>query len=143
MKKDSNGRSAATTPEQPYPGQSLGRPSDGPGSLASILRRIIAFFIDWYLCWGLLTLAGLGDQSWLLLIVVYLYMSLLVGFGGHTVGHMIVGAQVQTLDGHPAGFATAFLRSFLVMLVLPVFMMDKDTRGVHDRIRHTALVRFR
>ena len=45
--------------------------------------------------------------------------------------------------GRPVGYATAFLRSFLVMLLLPVLMMDKDTRGVHDRIRHTALVRIR
>ncbi|QNV37081.1 RDD family protein [Rothia terrae] len=143
MKNDSYGSSSIKNNEQPYPGQSLGRPSDGPGSIASIIRRVIAFFIDWYLCWGLLALAGFADQSWLLLIVVYLYMSLLIGFGGHTVGQLVVGAQVQTLDGRPVGYATAFLRSFLVMLLLPVLMMDKDTRGVHDRIRHTALVRIR
>lgn len=129
--------------DQAYPGENMGRPQSGPGSLARFGRRIIAFAIDWYLCWGVLALLGHSDQQILLLILVWLYQVLTIGFSGHTVGHFVVGIQVQRLDGEPAGWLTALIRSTLVMLVIPVFLMDADQRGVHDRIRHTLLVKFR
>lgn len=129
--------------DQAYPGEHAGRPQKGPGSIGRFGRRLIAFVLDWYLCWGILALLGLADQSVLLLVVVWLYQILTVGFMGHTLGHLLLGMQVQTVGGQPAGWLTALIRSTLVMLVIPVFMMDADQRGVHDRVRHTVLVRVR
>ena len=132
---------------QNYPGEYMGRPQKGPGSLARFGRRILAFIVDWYLCWGILALIGWPQgnvaQSITLLIFVWLYQSVCVGFMGHTLGHLLLGMQVQRLDGTPAGWATGFVRSSLIMLVIPVFLMDADQRGAHDRIRNTALVRIR
>lgn len=129
--------------DQAYPGEHMGRPQTGPGSLARFGRRLIAFALDWYLCWGVLALLGFAEQQVALLIVVWLYQVLTVGFSGHTVGHFLLGIQVQTLGGQPAGWVSALVRASLVMLIIPVFLMDADQRGVHDRARHTLLVRFR
>lgn len=128
---------------QRYPGEYLGRPQTGPGSIARFSRRILAFVLDWYLCWGILALCGWADRSVVLLVLVWIYQILCVGFMGHTLGHFLCGVQVQTLDGRPAGWLTALIRSSLIMLILPVLMMDGDQRGVHDRSRGTVLIRFR
>lgn len=133
--------------DQTYPGEQMSRPQKGPGSIARFGRRILAFILDWYLCWGLLLLVGIHQDSVfgsvVLLITVLLYQILCVGFMGHTLGHMLLGMQVQRTNGQPAGWLTALIRSFMVMLVLPVFIMDADQRGIHDRIRNTVLVRIR
>ncbi|HMH35886.1 MAG TPA: hypothetical protein VK584_03030, partial [Streptosporangiaceae bacterium] len=48
------GTAQLTTPpaaeKETYPGQGLGLPERGPGSVASMPRRILALFIDWLLC---------------------------------------------------------------------------------------------
>ncbi len=128
---------------QTYPGEHMGRPQKGPGSLARFGRRLVAFVLDWYICWGMLALLGWGSQSVALLIFVWLYQIACVGFMGHTLGHLLCGMQVQRLDGQPAGWLTALIRSSLIMLIILVFIMDGDQRGIHDRIRHTLLVRIR
>ena len=48
--------SASAGTESEYPGQRLGLPESGPGSVAGIGRRLGALVIDWLLCeaiaWG-------------------------------------------------------------------------------------------
>ena len=68
---------------------------------------------------------------------------LAVGFMGHSVGHLVLGMQVQTLDGRPIGFARAFVRTVLLALVIPALIMDRDQRGLNDRLIGTVLVRIR
>ena len=51
--------------------------------------------------------------------------------------------QVQTLEGTPAGFGRAAIRSGLLILVIPVLITDEHGRGYHDRAAGTVLVRFR
>ncbi|MFC6257218.1 RDD family protein, partial [Kocuria oceani] len=68
---------------------------------------------------------------------------LLVGATGHTPGHWVTGLQVQTLDGRPAGFARAVVRSLLLCLLIPPVVFDPDQRGLHDRAADTILVRTR
>ncbi|WP_308936395.1 RDD family protein [Rothia aerolata] len=132
---------------QQYPGQHLGRPESGPGSIARGGRRILAFIIDWFLCYGLMALVGLGGSSiaenTAVLVLFWLYQTVCVGFMGHTLGHLLLGLQVQRMDGAPAGWISGLVRATLVMLVLPVIIMDSDQRGLHDRARHTLLVRIR
>lgn len=143
-RKDIGGWLEGPPSNQLYPGEHMGRPPQGPGSIARFGRRIVAFVIDWYLCWAILALFGHATSSVfdnvLLIVMTWCYQVLTVGVMGHTIGHMVCGMQVQTLNGQPAGWLTALLRSTLVMLVVPIFMMDADQRGVHDRIRHTVLV---
>lgn len=137
--------------DQLYPGQDMGRPQKGRGSVARPLRRLVAFTLDWFLVEGffyiLTQTLWLGAPSALVdtvqLVFFWLYMTAAVGFMGHTVGHFALGMQVQTLDGRPVGWLTALIRQTMVMLVLPVVIMDADQRGLHDRARHSILVMFR
>ena len=41
---------------QAYPGQPLGLPEHGPGSLARMGRRLVALLVDWLLAYGLAAL---------------------------------------------------------------------------------------
>lgn len=134
-----------------YPGQGMGRPQKGRGSIARPMRRIIAFWLDWLLVKGSIVLLGrfvfpgLEDAALDVLVIIFfwLYMVSAVGFMGHTVGHFALGMQVQRLDGQPAGWLSALIRQTMVMLVLPPLIMDADQRGLHDRARHTILVIIR
>lgn len=141
---DARRPSAPADAETGYPGQGLGRPQDGPGSIPSLIRRVGGLFIDWgiavALAWALLPYewVNLGITGiWLVLTI------LAVGFMGHSVGHLILGMQVQTLDGRPIGFAKAFVRTVLIALVIPALIMDRDQRGLNDRAIGTVLVRIR
>ena len=65
----------------------------------------------------------------------------LVGATGHTPGHLLLGLQVQTPAGRPAGFARAAVRSLLLCLVIPAVVFDPDQRGLHDKAMNTLLIR--
>ena len=109
-------------------------------------RRIAAFLVDWYLIYGLygmLTGWPMGWEQILVLVAFLLYQVLLVGSLGHSLGHWLLGMQVQTLEGTPAGFGRAAIRSGLLILVIPVLITDEHGRGYHDRAAGTVLVRFR
>jgi uncharacterized RDD family membrane protein YckC len=130
---------------QQYPGQRLGRPEEGPGSVGRFGRRLVALLVDWYLCWALAQWLlpewnehGLVTLGFLLVLNV-----VLVGATGHTPGHFALGLQVQTMEGRPVGFARAAVRSALLCLLVPPVVFDPDQRGLHDRAANTVLVRTR
>lgn len=133
------------TGSRQYPGERLGRPAEGPGSVGRPGRRVVALTVDWSLCWGLAQwlVPGWNDHGLVTLAFLFLLNALLVGATGHTPGHFLVGLQVQTLDGRPAGFARAAVRSLLLCLVIPPAVFDPDQRGLHDRAVDTVLVRTR
>ena len=133
------------TGRQQYPGQRLGRPEHGPGSVGRVGRRIVALVVDWFLCWGLAEwlVPQWNEQGLMTLAFLFVLNVLLVGATGHTPGHLLLGLQVQTLAGRPAGFARAAVRSLLLCLVIPAVVFDPDQRGLHDRAADTVLVRTR
>ena len=129
-------------PQQPagYPGERLGRPEQGPGSVARMGRRVIGIAVDWVLCllvarwlFGANPLAPLG-----VLAVEHL---LLVGTLGTSLGHRLAGLRVETVDGGWAGPARAAVRTLLLCLVVPAVVWDADQRGLHDKAAGTVLVR--
>lgn len=52
-----DGSDGSTDASEKYPGQRLGLPQTGPGSLARTGRRIGALFLDWLVAYGLAGLA--------------------------------------------------------------------------------------
>jgi uncharacterized RDD family membrane protein YckC len=62
---------------------------------------------------------------------------------GHSFGQRVVGIAVRRLDGEPVGFSRAAIRTILLIAVVPVFFVDRDGRGLHDRAAGTVLVRSR
>jgi uncharacterized RDD family membrane protein YckC len=126
-----------------YPGERLGRPAEGPRSLAGFGRRLVALFVDWVMA---LLIAG-----WLLrnvpvgqfgpLLVLLVENVVLVGTAGATLGHRLLGMRVEALDGSAPGLGRALLRSVLLCLAIPPLVWDADQRGLHDRWAGTLVAR--
>lgn len=127
--------------EQRWPGERLGCPQDGPGSIGRFGRRVVALLIDWAMCL-LIAAALLGGGEWKPLAVFFTESLLLVGTIGATMGHAIVGLRVVTVDGgRPPGPVKAAIRSALLCLAVPALIWDRDQRGLHDKAAGTILVR--
>ena len=129
-------------PQQPsgYPGERLGRPEQGPRSVARLGRRVIGIAIDWVLC--LLVARWLfGGHPLAPLGVLAVEHLLLVGTLGTSVGHRVTGLRVEAVAGGWAGPARAAVRTVLLCLVVPAVIWDADQRGLHDKAAGTVLVR--
>ena len=68
---------------------------------------------------------------------------LLTALTGASLGQRLVGIEVRRLDGRPVGFRAAVVRTFLLLLVIPVVIVDSSGRGLHDRLAGTRLARRR
>ncbi|PRB72130.1 RDD family protein [Arthrobacter sp. MYb213] len=127
---------------QEWPGQRLGRPEKGAGSIGRFPRRVGALCLDWGLCmllsWWLF---DFRDLATLLLFLVGQMIA--VGFTGHSIGHRTFGLQVQSMDGTAVKPLAGVIRSVLLCLVIPVFFTDADQRGFHDRAAKSVLVNIR
>ncbi len=131
-----------------YPGETLGFPQAGPGSLAPMGRRLAALLIDWLMAYGLALLGlGVGAVSTAMLPTVVLVIWLLLGvvavrLFGFTPGQLVLGLQVVSVDGRlPVGIGRLVARGLLIGLVIPPLFTDPDGRGLHDRLTGTAVVR--
>ncbi|GAA4369784.1 RDD family protein [Paeniglutamicibacter cryotolerans] len=126
---------------QEWPGQRLGRPEAGPGSVARIGRRVVALCIDWAIAMILAALIFKSAQFADLAIFAVTQM-LFVGVTGHSIGHRIMSLQVQGMDGKAITPLKGVVRTLLILLVIPVLISDADQRGYHDKIVNTVLVRI-
>ncbi|MGR4879369.1 RDD family protein [Streptomyces sp. LARHCF249] len=129
-----------------YPGQRLGLPQQGPGSVARFGRRLGAVLLDWVGCqviaYGLITGGDLGAAgNWTLGLFAALSI-LTVGTVGFTPGKRIVGLRVIAEDGGRLGIARVLLRTVLLVLVIPALIWDRDGRGLHDRLSRAVQVRI-
>ena len=124
-----------------YPGERLGLPEAGPGSIARAGRRIVAIVIDWGIALLISNFAFAGD-SWATLAIFAAEQILLVGTLGYSIGHRIAGIHVVKPGGGPAGPLAGLVRALLLCLVIPAVIFDPDQRGLHDRAMDTVLVRM-
>jgi uncharacterized RDD family membrane protein YckC len=131
-----------------YPGESLGCPQTGPGSLASMGRRLLALIIDWLIAYGLALLAmGFGAFSQALLSTMILVVWLVLGavtvrLFGFTPGQLALGLQVAAVNSRaPVGIGRLTARGLLIALVIPPLFTDADGRGLQDQLTGTAVVR--
>ena len=126
--------------EPGHPGERLGLPVEGPGSVAGLGRRLLALLVDWGLC--LLIAAGFAlDRVWGPSLVLLVEQTLLVGLLGYSIGHRLLGLTVARLDGAPVGPGRGFVRALLLCLAIPAIVMDRDGRGLHDQAAGTVVVR--
>jgi uncharacterized RDD family membrane protein YckC len=128
-----------------YPGERLGLPEEGSGSVARWGRRIGALVIDWLICtWGI-TQAILGIQPaqspWVPALVFAAQYLVLVGFLGQTFGHRLMNIRVAAMDGGNPRLLPVAVRTALLLLVVPALVFDRDQRGLHDRTSNTVVVR--
>jgi len=134
-----------------YPGQDLGLPEYGAGSVSGWSRRLGALLIDWFAC-SAIAIAFLyhptAHYSDVLVqprlwtpVVFGIEDFLLTAFTGATLGKRLLGIRVIRLDRRPIGIPRAFIRTLLVLLVVPAMMMDRDLRGLQDKAAGTIVVR--
>jgi len=130
--------------EQFYPGQGLGLPSSGVGSVASMGRRIGAFVIDIVLsalvAWSITAPEPPQNTS----LVVWAAMTVVtVGLFGITPGQAALGCRVVPTGGGSFVGLWAIPRTLLVFLIVPPLLLNADSRGLHDRLCKTIVLRIR
>ena len=123
-----------------YPGQQLGLPETGAGSVAGVGRRLGALVIDWLLC-EVIALAVFHNQ-YLTIVVVAVEVYLLTATTGFTIGKRLLGLRVVRLDGKPVGFGWSAVRTLLFLAVIPPLAFDADLRGLHDKAANTVVIRI-
>jgi uncharacterized RDD family membrane protein YckC len=139
--------SSAPSGEQLYAGQRLGLPEDGPGSVASWGRRILALFVDWIassLVASLISGAASlpTDVDRLLPLLVFLAeASLFTGLTGASFGQLALRIVVVRLDRRPVTILQAMVRTLLICLVIPPVVFNRDNRGLHDLAVNTISIK--
>ncbi|MET9731578.1 RDD family protein [Streptomyces sp. NPDC006458] len=129
-----------------HPGEQLGLPRQGPGSVARPGRRLGALAVDWAVClliaYGLIT-DGYGQSTgnWALLIF-FVLSALTVGTIGSTPGKRVFGLRVITVDTKTVSPVRSLIRTVLLCLAIPALIWDRDGRGLHDRLARTVEVRI-
>ncbi len=141
--------SAASDAEQ-YPGETLGLPETGRGSLASWRARVAALIIDWaasmalaVIVFGTGVLNQSGWRSWMILAVFFVQSSVLTGLAAGSFGQIIARIGVTRVDGRPIGIARAIARQAMICLVLPTIVIGAERRALNDLALGTVVVNRR
>jgi hypothetical protein len=139
-----------TSSSEAYPGQRLGLPPEGRGSLASWRARVGALIIDWAACmavavgfFGSGVLTGGGWRAWMILTVFFVESTVLSWLAGGSFGQLLSRVAVVRLDMKPLGLPRAVLRAFLVSLALPALVISTDRRGLQDLAAGTVVLNRR
>jgi len=136
---------------QRYPGERLGLPKTGPGSVGRIGRRIAALVID-YAAASIIASAFLGFQQFALpkeagitqfapMIVFAVLQIVFIPTIGGSPGHRIVGLRLVMMNGSWVGLWRPIVRTLLLVFVIPAVIFDADQRGLHDKAVGTVLIR--
>jgi uncharacterized RDD family membrane protein YckC len=130
-----------------YRGRRLGLPEDGPGSLAPTGRRLVALLVDWLLSFLIaLSFVGGGDVNspgtrYGTIAVFAAENILMVSTVGYTFGKRLLGLRVVSVTRPHLMPLAVIVRTFLLCLVVPAAIYDRDGRGFHDKAVGTAVVR--
>ncbi|MGV0791082.1 RDD family protein [Mycolicibacterium sp. XJ1819] len=146
--------SGSDTGSNDYPGQRLGLPESGPGSIARFGRRIAALLIDWFIAVGLTGFAvplGLmapeqlqySLNARLVTLAIWVVVGTVsVRLFGFTPGQLALGLRVASVDHREhVGIGRALARMLLIVPVIPALFTDSDFRGYQDRFTKTAVIR--
>lgn len=130
------------------PGQRLGLPPQGPGSVATWGRRVAALFIDWFAASLLVLVIARGTSPWTPgslaqlwpLVAWAVLVTLTTGLTGASPGQHLLNLRVIRLDRRPVGLWNGLVRTLLIALVVPPLVADEDRRGWHDLAVGTIVV---
>lgn len=136
--------------DEAYPGQRLGLPAAGRGSLSAWRLRIGALLVDWAACmivavalFGSGVLTGGGWRAWMILTCFFVESTVLCWLAGGSFGKLVCRIAVVRVDRQPLGLARALLRQALVSLALPALVIGPDRRGLPDLTIGTVVVNRR
>lgn len=128
-----------TDPSVEYPGERLGLPREGSGSVARLGRRVGAIFIDYGAAY---LISGFYNWDPIAILVIFaiiqvLFLPTLQG----SPGHRLCGLKLTRLDGAWVGLWRPIVRTALLIVVIPAVIWDADQRGLHDKVAGTILRR--
>lgn len=123
-----------------FPGERLGFPEVGRGSVARPGRRLAALAIDWA-CAVLISVAFFHYNQWVTLEVFAIVQIVFLPTLGGSPGHRLVGLRLALLRGGWVGLWRPIVRTALLVLVIPAVIWDADQRGLHDKAAGTVLLR--
>lgn len=136
--------------DESYPGQRLGLPAKGHGSLASWGARILALLIDWAVCTGVAValfgtgvVTGRGWRAFMTLATFFVESTLLCWLAGGSFGQLICRIAVARLDRQRLGIAHATMRAALVSLALPALVIGPNRRTLADLASGTIVINRR
>jgi uncharacterized RDD family membrane protein YckC len=134
--------------DQRWPGERLGLPESGRGSVAGWGRRVLALAIDWILSMlavgafvGSAIWTGEGSAGWAPLAVFAGEKWVLTALLGSSAGQLLTSIRVVRLSPEPLGLWRPLVRSVLVCLVIPPVIYNQDQRGLHDLAVGTVTVK--
>jgi hypothetical protein len=142
---DTRSTTSALQPEEDgYRGQRLGLSASGPGSMATLGRRVAALFIDWVAAM-IISRALVGTpettlEQFATLGIFALEVTVLTWLWGSSFGQRLVGIRVVGRTRR-LGLVAAALRTLMICIVLPPLIWDADGRGLHDRAVDSVVVR--
>lgn len=127
-------------PADSYPGERLGLPAQGRGSLAPLGRRVLAIIVDWG-CAVVISMAFFSYDALATTTIFVIVQILFIPTIGGSPGHRLFGMRVQRVPAGWPGLWRPVVRSVLLALVIPAVIWDADNRGLHDKAAGTVLVR--
>ena len=134
-----------------YPGERLGLPETGPGSIARLGRRALALILD-YAVATVLAMAFFRYDPWALpgeagwthfapMLVFAVMQIVFIPTIGGSPGHRVLGMRLIRAGGGWTGLWRPIVRTALLLIVLPAVVWDADHRGLHDKAAGTILIR--
>ncbi len=124
---------------QDYPGARWSLPPDGPGSVTSWGRRVLALCVDWVLSLlaagvfgGRDVWTGAGTMQWVPLAVFAAEVWVLTTFVGASAGQLICRVTVRRTSGQPLDLLRTLVRTLLICAVIPAVIYNRDRQGLHD-----------
>jgi uncharacterized RDD family membrane protein YckC len=138
-----------------YPGRRRGLPASGPGAVAGWGRRLGALGIDWVL--STLAAAAIFGQGVIVppetgrsgievfapILVLGFEVWVLTTLRGGSAGQLVVGVTVRRMSGAPLDIFRALLRTFLMLLVIPPVIYNREQQGLHDLAVDSIALRTR
>ncbi len=132
-----------------YRGRDMGLPEAGPGSVASLGRRVVAITIDWFssLVIALVIIGSTdttdGRVALATLAIFAVQIALLTWLQGASFGQRILGLAVAPVGTARLGLVQVAARTALICVVIPALVIDRNGRGLHDQITRTVVLRRR
>ena len=136
---------ATTDAAEDYPGRDFGLPAHGPDSVATLPLRGGQFLLDILLA-SLVTAAFTfpATSPYPSIVVWVALVWLPVAVLGRTPAMVLTGVRVARVDGAVSvGPWWALVRTASLFFLVPALLVDRDARGLQDRVSRTIVLRTR
>ena len=119
-------------------------------------RRLAALFVDWIVAGVLVApffvvpanatdaqyLELAFSRNWITTDVFVVTQTIFIWAFGSSLGQRLLKLRVVRADGGRVGLFRAFLRSVLLVLVIPALVTDSNSRGMHDKAANSAIIKL-